>query len=364
MKIALINNLYKPYNKGGAERVTESLINDWQKLGHSCFLISTKPKNKKEVNENPRTYYLNSEYYNLAHKSFIYRLFWQIANLFNFNFNRRKKLKNILQKEKPDLIISNNLMGIGLWTFRIIKKLGIKHEHILHDVQLFYPSGLIIWGKEKKTKSLTAKIYQAIARRIIGSPDMIISPSRWLLDEHLKRSYFKNSQSQVRPNPINIKKLDKGEELYQEEKKKEESFNFLFVGQIENHKGIIFLIEVFKNFTKEGAKLKIVGSGSLEKKVLQMIAEDKRFEFLGRKDLPALAFELQNSDCLIVPSLCYENSPTIIYEAKVFNLPIIASDLGGIPELINGKQEYLFKAGDKNDLIEKMEKIIQILDKK
>ncbi len=351
MKIAIINNLYKPYNKGGAERVCESMIKDLQALGHSCFVISTKPKDKTEINKDPLTYYLPSSYYNLSTKSLPYRLLWQIANL--FNFNQRKKLKNILLNEKPDLVITNNLMGIGLLTFRIIKKIGIKQEHILHDVQLFYPSGLIIFGQEKKANSNLAKIYQIIVKKIIGSPDTVISPSHWLLKEHINRGYFKNSTKQVRPNPVNIEKITT------EKRENKEITDFLFVGQLEKHKGIIFLIETFKQIEKENIRLKIIGLGTLEEEILEMIKDDKRFEFLGKKEPLELAIELQRSDCLIVPSLCYENSPTIIYEAKSFDLPIIASDLGGIPELINRAQEELFKPGNKADLIEKIEKFMK-----
>lgn len=353
MKIAIINNLYKPYNKGGAERVCESMIKDLQASGNSCFVISTKPKDKAEINRNPLTYYLRSNYYNLSNKSFPYRLFWQIGNI--FNFNQRKKLKNILLNEKPDLIITNNLMGIGLWTFRIIKKLGIKQEHILHDVQLFYPSGLIIFGQEKKANSFLAKLYQMIVKKIIGSPDTVISPSHWLLEEHLKRGYFKNSAKQVKPNPVNIEKI------IIEKKENKETTDFLFVGQLEKHKGIIFLIETFKQIEAENIKLKIIGLGTLEKEILELIKDDKRFEFLGKKEPSELAIELQKSDCLIVPSLCYENSPTIIYEAKSFDLPIIASDLGGIPELINRAQEELFKPADKADLLKKIEEFAKKL---
>lgn len=222
MKIAIINNLYQPYNKGGAERVCQSLISDLENEGHACFVISSKPKNREEINTKPLTYYLSSEYYNLSQKSFPYRFFWQVANL--FNFNQGQKLKNILQNEKPDLIITNNLMGIGLWTFRIIKKLDIKHQHILHDVQLFYPSGLIIFGQEKKANSLPAKIYQTIVKKIIASPDTVISPSQWLLEEHLKRGYFKNSIKKVQANPINIERVE-----VEKKKTKKTLISFLWV---------------------------------------------------------------------------------------------------------------------------------------
>ena len=43
MKICLINNLYKPYNRGGAERVVEAMADDYYKSGNDIVIISTRP---------------------------------------------------------------------------------------------------------------------------------------------------------------------------------------------------------------------------------------------------------------------------------------------------------------------------------
>jgi glycosyltransferase involved in cell wall biosynthesis len=57
-----------------------------------------------------------------------------------------------------------------------------------------------------------------------------------------------------------------------------------------------------------------------------------------------------------VPSLCYENSPTVIYEALQAGIPVLASDIGGVGELVqNGRNGYLFKPGSQEDFIEKLE---------
>jgi len=347
MKIAIINNLYKPYQKGGAENFCETILNEIKQYNHDCFIISTKPKNEKKINQEPRTYYINSNYYFLNRQTIIYRFFWQLANL--VNFNRGYKLKEILNKEKPDIVITNNLMGIGLKTFRIIKKTGAKHIHILHDTQLFFPSGLIIQGQEKKVNSLAAKIYQTLSRFIITSPDMVVSPSQWLLSEHTTRKYFQSSKKIVKKNPV----------ILNEEQKTERDIsstiiNFLFIGQIEKHKGIVFLVESFKKITNPNLRLKIVGNGSLTNEIKKIVSNDDRISFL-EFDKETENKELKQAHCLIVPSLCYENSPTVIYKALNFNLPIIASKIGGIPELFNEHQGLLFTPNNKLDLIEKIE---------
>ena len=63
---------------------------------------------------------------------------------------------------------------------------------------------------------------------------------------------------------------------------------------------------------------------------------------------------MSDSGCLVVPSLCYENSPGVIYEAYSVGLPVLAAKIGGIPELINEFGGYLFETNSHADLTSKM----------
>ena len=64
------------------------------------------------------------------------------------------------------------------------------------------------------------------------------------------------------------------------------------------------------------------------------------------------------SNILVIPSICYDNSPVVIYEAFCTGTPVIGSDIGGIPELIcDGDNGLLFKAGSTASLKEKLVKV-------
>ena len=64
-------------------------------------------------------------------------------------------------------------------------------------------------------------------------------------------------------------------------------------------------------------------------------------------------------DVLVVSSVWPENSPLVIQEAFASKTPVIASNIGGIPELIqDGINGLLFEAGNINNLYEKMKIII------
>lgn len=368
MKIALAHNLYEPYAKGGAEKVVKEMAEKLLAEGNDVFIITTEPKKKSliksgakssdvltksEAKNNLKKYYLPSSYYNLNKIPKALRFFWHLNNF--YNPKKEKEIERLLNSEKPDLIISHNLIGIGFFLTKIAEKLKIKHQHFLHDIQLLHPSGLMMVGEEKKVDSLVAKQYQKLTRKYFSASEKIISPSVWLLEEHIKRGFFENKETEIRP----LRKFE-GETRAQNEnegevKKSNLGKTFLFVGQIEKHKGIIFLIKTFKLLEDQEAQLKIIGDGCDLKEAKNMAGNDKRFIFLGRLNSEEVKAEMKKASALIVPSLCYENSPTVIYEANELNLKVLASNIGGIPEIIKNN-DILFEAGNEEDLLEKLKK--------
>ncbi|MCK5459528.1 glycosyltransferase, partial [Candidatus Parcubacteria bacterium] len=82
--------------------------------------------------------------------------------------------------------------------------------------------------------------------------------------------------------------------------------------------------------------------------------------FKGKIPNSELSAFFSQADILIMPSLCYENSPTVISESFSCGLPVLAAKIGGSAELIEeGENGYTFIAGDKNDLTQKMKYCIR-----
>jgi len=365
MKICLINNLYKPFNRGGAEKITETIANGLIKSGHEVFIITTKPQSQLSItnlelppsaktSEDKRIYYLNSLYYNLNKLPKFFRFFWQIWNM--FNFVSYFKIKSILQKEKCEAVITNNLMGVGFLAPLAIKNLKFKNLHITHDIQLIHPSGLMYYGEEGIIDNFFAKIYASICRYLFNSPQAVIFPSSWLKDLYIKRNFFAKSKISVLPNPV--------EDTPERVSEHTSNFKFLFLGQIEKHKGIFLLIDAFNKLKEKypDVELILVGDGSKIKEAKEKAVGNNNIKFLswsGDKKADKLLF---STSCLVYPSLVYENCPNAIQRAITANLPVLASDLGGIPELLNKNTGILFKPADVNDLAEKMDWMINNKD--
>ncbi len=141
---------------------------------------------------------------------------------------------------------------------------------------------------------------------------------------------------------------------------------FGFIGNLLPAKGAHILIESFNKIKNSNAELRIYGQASSYKgilgnylKYLKKITRNKNIKFMGGFDNKDVAKIFEEIEVLVVPSIWYENSPLVIQEAFLSKTPVIASRIGGIPELIEeGVNGFLFTPGDTSDLKEKLEYII------
>lgn len=368
MKICLLNSLYTPYERGGADKVVNFIMKGLKKGGAEVFLISGAPYFRQKTDEMLGVYYLRSIFYNIGKIPLFFRFFWHIWDM--IDFITLFKVWLIIRKEKPDIVMTHNLMGLSFLIPFLLKKLKTRHIHTLHDLALLHPSGLMIYGSEERVDSFPAKVYQRLCQYLFGAPEIVISPSKWLMGEYTIRGFFNGSAKFILPNPS-----PSFPDTKTNPEKDENKFTFLYVGQIEDHKGVPFLVKTFVNFwepfwsSSAGKKerltieLLIVGPGSKLAEIGKMAYGDKRIKVLGGRAHSDIKEIMQSADCLVVPSLCYENSPTVIYEAILLELPVIASRLGGITELIHESGGILFDPGSEDDLVEKMKYVLENRDK-
>ncbi|MBI5076843.1 glycosyltransferase [Candidatus Falkowbacteria bacterium] len=343
MKICVISNLYPPEARGGAERVAKTIADGFSAASNEVSVVSTKTGRglTTEIVEGIKVYrfkpmnlfyYLDDERYSVC-----WRFFWRLFD--TFNLHSAFVVWRILKKERPQIVITHNLVGIGLLIPSVVKILKIRHCHILHDVQLVAPSGIILKGKENDflTNGWLARVYAAICKILFGSPFMIISPSRWLMNFYVSKGFFQSSKRIILPNPIR--------RLEQEIPEKTAlSGSFLFLGQLKEHKGIHWLINLWQKNNIQN-KLLVAGSGKEQR-------GGGNIQLVGDVDESSLNKIFVQADFLIVPSICYENSPTVILLAFLYGVPVIAANIGGAAELVeNGKNGFVFDAENEQEFL-------------
>ncbi|MEM5830889.1 MAG: glycosyltransferase family 4 protein [Candidatus Aenigmatarchaeota archaeon] len=133
--------------------------------------------------------------------------------------------------------------------------------------------------------------------------------------------------------------------------------SLLYVGSLLRKKGIYTLIDVVKELDKEQLELLIVGHGPEEKNIRNLIKSNKigNIKLLGKVSLQKLIKIYNYSDIVIIPSEYPEALPIVALEAMACGKPIIASNIGGLGEIIKkSKGGLLFEPINEKDLIEKI----------
>lgn len=132
----------------------------------------------------------------------------------------------------------------------------------------------------------------------------------------------------------------------------------LYFGRLSAEKGLSFLIDVMCRLPK--LKLLIAGRGN-EEQTLKIKIEKlglQNIRFVGFKDGNELKSLIRNARFTVLPSLWYDVSPISILEANACGKPMVASDIGGIPELVKNDQTgLLFKPGNIENCTEKILKL-------
>lgn len=123
-----------------------------------------------------------------------------------------------------------------------------------------------------------------------------------------------------------------------------------YVGSISRHKGVHVLLEAMQHVKSADVRVHLHGSRDSQPGFSEALIDgitDPRVTFHGSFAPTELGRVLAGLDALAVPSLWYENTPFSVLEALHVGLPVLASDLGGIAEIVvEGKGGRLFPAGD------------------
>lgn len=136
---------------------------------------------------------------------------------------------------------------------------------------------------------------------------------------------------------------------------------FLYVGRFEPVKNISLLLEAWEEIklSRHGWELLFIGTGSMEKELKNIEGVSVK-TFLTQAEL---ALEVSHSGCFILPS-SYEPWGVVLHEFSAAGLPIICSDVCGASTsfIIPGNNGFIFKSGQKDSLISKIQKIISLSD--
>ncbi|MDZ4805629.1 MAG: glycosyltransferase family 4 protein, partial [Candidatus Eisenbacteria bacterium] len=143
---------------------------------------------------------------------------------------------------------------------------------------------------------------------------------------------------QVRPYFLNLERYrvaagESGEHL-------------LYAGRLSKEKGLSTLFNALGR--RPHLRLRVAGTGPLEAELrARARAENLHVEFLGHLAEEALHEAIRAARAVVVPSEWYENQPYAVLESFALGVPVVASAIGGLPELVLPNQTgWLVPNGD------------------
>lgn len=206
-------------------------------------------------------------------------------------------------------------------------------------------------------------------------PDLFFAPMHWRIDEKTARakfvaciSHFCRSQIMLFSDPAHWRKLALircGIEPSQYVGSPREAFgkHVLFVGRLAAVKGVPLLLEAFSRVRKAhpDARLTLVGDGS-ERAQLESHAEaldlDDTVDFVGYRTQDEVRSLFEHADMLVLPSFA-EGLPVVLMEALASRIPVIATSVAGVTELVrDGETGILVPPSDVDGLTAALNRLL------
>lgn len=153
--------------------------------------------------------------------------------------------------------------------------------------------------------------------------------------------------------------------LFRPLRKPQDPFAMLFVGRHIERKGIEHLIDAMIHLEGDRFRLKIVGHGDLTRKLMERAVRtgDTRIEFAGKLSNEDLALAYATADVFVLPAVIDSKGDTeglgvVLIEAAEMGLPLVGSDVGGIPDVVvDGRSGLLVPPADPKALADALRRL-------
>jgi glycosyltransferase involved in cell wall biosynthesis len=308
-----------------------------------------------------------------------------------FPYHNFSKLPRIEQTEKYDLHYPRYIYAVpkkyfypltGISYSRFVYEYAIKNikpEPDMIHAHFSYPDGYGMMRLAKKWRvplviSALGTIERKVAyegsytsRQIIEAmnfADKVLSVSEDL-KLHIVNLGINEEKVHVVPNGVDTGKFKPAGKVHARNllNLPQDKNIVLFVGALRKIKGVDYLIEAAKNFVNTNTDLFMVGRDDGLKKNLEKRAQELKIadfiRFTGPVNHEEIPLWISASDILVLPSLS-EGRPNVVLEALACEVPVVATDVGGIPELmVDGETGYLVPAKNPAELSRKINKLLE-----
>jgi glycosyltransferase involved in cell wall biosynthesis len=233
-------------------------------------------------------------------------------------------------------------------------------------------------GPSASVSMLAARLAEIPYSFTLHGPADLAEPARWKLGEKIAEarfvaciSHYARSQAMLLSDPAHWEKLKivhcgVEPDLYERDRVATDDprLHLVFVGRLAPVKGLRVLIEALKTHGGRDVRLTIVGDGT-ERGALEALAASlgNMVRFTGYLSQDEVADLLATADAFALPSFA-EGVPVVLMEALAAGLPVIATRITGVPELVeDGVAGFLVSPGDAHALADAIGRLAALPDR-
>lgn len=314
MRIAIIVQNFPPHMVGGTERQAEQLA-ERLSIIHDVVIYTKHYPNQRLIEKRKeflikRVKFLDSKIHVLNYLSF-----------------SKNCYKEIVHDKKPDIILSMMLVPSGFIGCLVKRKLDVP---------------VITWIRGGDWYFVKNYFLGRMAIKFVTDRSDLVLAQTEIIRQEVKREY-KPRRIEVIANGITLSdKFASGNSV-------------VFIGNLNKRKGTEYLIYAMKNLPYQCL---VIGDGK-ERRNLEQIA-GPNVKFLGKKSPEEIEKFLQSAAVLVLPAVAGEGLPNVILEAMNYGVPVIATRIAGIPDVItHEKTGFVVKTHDPNEIEFYIKKIMK-----
>jgi glycosyltransferase involved in cell wall biosynthesis len=336
LRFILTSSFYPPYHIGGAELHVNYLAQELVKRGHEVHVLHSvdayRVKRGKEQFEAKQdgvlVHPIETPLSASAYAAYVLGASHAVTRVF----------AALVEKVRPDVVHHHNVSLLG---YNILARRGdYLNLYTAHDFWLICPRNTLLRRASQVCETASCMFCNLSYKRppqlwryskafvnATKDLDILIAPSNYTRERIARKlnlkaitipNFVPSPPDSIQPSGF--------------------SGFFLFAGRLEAYKGVLQLIETFRQLDKRSSlRLIIVGTGSLEGVTQKMIERNHlshRITQLGWMPQSLLYKFINDADALLVPSTLPENCPLVALEALSVGTPVIASCVGGLPEIV------------------------------
>jgi glycosyltransferase involved in cell wall biosynthesis len=328
---------------GGAEKHVAELAGELSRRGHAVDLLQAFPDAGPPEFGGRRTV-LHSKHWRTSE---VRRLRNHLEDVV---VPLRRRVREVIVGQAPDLVHTHNLPGLGTGTWEICRLLDVPVVHTLHDYYLLCPRVTLTKRDGRACRpALFCGLRSRRLGRFGGAVGDVVGVSRYVLDR--QAHVFPRARRHVIRNPVateTVASSPPGEQLR----------TIGFIGSLDHVKGVHVLLEAAPELVRRGCTVVLAGSGRLEAEVRAAAARGA-VRFLGYVSGPSKTAFFDTCDLGVVPSVWEEPGAYSAIEWLSSGRPVLVSLRGGLSEMIDSASGAIAVDATPQGIVSAVERLLE-----